>query len=94
MQGEGESLTQLHHRVETTLEELARRHPGGNVAIVTHGGPLHAAFLKTVGRNHTGPIPNCSVSVLRIDATQKPCAWALVEWAEVSHMEEVDQADG
>src|SRR5690606_16160386 len=42
--GGGETLLALHQRVEAALRDLARRHTGETVAVVTHGGVLDCAF--------------------------------------------------
>ena len=44
MQGGGESLGQLQSRVAAALTGLALQHPSHMLAVVAHGGFLHAAY--------------------------------------------------
>lgn len=52
-QGGVESLEQLEARAEQALEDLAARHPGQRLLVVTHGGFLSAAYRQ-------GPGPACT----------------------------------
>ena len=47
--GGGESYHDLTSRVVPAFNELAARHPGGRVLIVTHGGSLNAYLAATLG---------------------------------------------
>lgn len=47
--GGGESYHDLATRVVPAFNELAARHPGGRVLIVSHGGSLNAYLASTLG---------------------------------------------
>jgi broad specificity phosphatase PhoE len=65
---DGETYEQMAERVETTLLELAGRHPGGRILAVTHAGPVRAAAASARGisigdaRREGATIANCAVS--------------------------------
>lgn len=68
----GESFTEMQHRIVTTLDALAGRHPGRVVACVSHADPLKAALAHALGtpldsfqRIWVGP---ASISVVAVDA--------------------------
>ena len=64
----GEGSVAFETRVDATLDELFRRHPQGDVLVVTHGGVIQIALHHVVGRPGRGIFPfriqNASVSVL------------------------------
>ena len=45
----GESLAAAQHRTVAALEEVAGRHPGGAVAVVSHGDPIRLALAHYAG---------------------------------------------
>ncbi len=65
----GESIAQVLQRVGRTMEELARRHRGHDVVIVSHGGAIRAAVGHAMGVG-ADPILHLSVqnfSLTRLD---------------------------
>lgn len=85
--GGGESLEQLHDRVVGCLNELAERHHGETLLLVTHGGVLDIVnrFVRdlplSTPRDFT--IPNAGlnwVSVLNGN-------WQIDEWAITAHLD-------
>ncbi len=68
----GESVPDLKKRVKDFLDEILKRHAGGRVAIVSHGGPLKMAILlslKLAGRFFWSfRIAPASISVLNVSA--------------------------
>jgi broad specificity phosphatase PhoE len=70
---DGESYEQMGLRVITALQELAARHDGGQIAALTHGGPIRAALAQAAGITHSearrrGPvIGNCFVASFVVD---------------------------
>jgi broad specificity phosphatase PhoE len=70
---DGESYEQMGLRVITALQELAARHDGGQIAALTHGGPIRAALAQAAGITHAearrrGPvIGNCFVASFVVD---------------------------
>lgn len=47
--GGGESYLDLQRRIVPVVTELARRHPGGRLAIVAHGGSINAYLCGVLG---------------------------------------------
>jgi broad specificity phosphatase PhoE len=64
----GEGSVAFEARVGRALDALFRRHPQGDVLVVTHGGVIQIALHHVVGRPGRGIFPfriqNASVSVL------------------------------
>lgn len=91
--GGGERLAELHQRVVAAAEQAAAEHPGGAVALVTHGGPVRA-LLMHAARDKDGPAPrrghigNTSVSVITLDQS----GWNIRSINEMRHLEDVPQA--
>ena len=56
--GDAETSAELGERVRATLTEIAARHEGRRVLVVSHGGPMRAALRWCAGQ-WSGPIPNC-----------------------------------
>jgi broad specificity phosphatase PhoE len=48
----GESLTQTAVRMEAALQELAHRHAGARVGVVSHGGAIRSYVLDLLGLGH------------------------------------------
>lgn len=64
---DGETYEQMGERVVEALYELARRHPGEQILVVTHGGPVRAAQAHAAGVSQTearrrgGVLENCGL---------------------------------
>jgi len=82
----GESLREFAKRIRLTLEGIARRHHGGTVLIVTHGGVLDIVHRLATGKRLDTPrdfaIPNAALNWI---AWQNE-AWSLIAWAQQSHL--------
>ena len=89
----GESYRQFYDRCKGALEELAQRHPGKTIGIVTHGGFLGAIFRYVLNiplnaeRNFV--LLNCSIN--RLEKSTK--GWNLVSWGDVAHLDGMDSLD-
>jgi probable phosphoglycerate mutase len=46
---DGESFTEMQHRVVTTLDRLRDAHPGGTVVCVSHADPIKAVLAHALG---------------------------------------------
>jgi 2,3-bisphosphoglycerate-dependent phosphoglycerate mutase len=83
----GESFHQFYNRCAKALEEIAGKHPGKKIGVVTHGGFLGAIFryiLKIpleAERNFL--LLNCSVN--RLEKTKN--GWNLVSWGDIAHLD-------
>lgn len=90
---EGESFQQFYERCSIALEDLANRHSGQSIGVVTHGGVLGAIFRYVLNipldaeRNFV--LLNCSVN--RLEKTAN--GWNLVSWGDVAHLDGLDSLD-
>lgn len=64
--GDGETRDEMADRVLHALREIAARHEGETVVVVSHGGPLRAV-QRTLGMVDDEPIVNCHVLRLVVD---------------------------
>jgi probable phosphoglycerate mutase len=89
----GESGQQLIERVLDALHDIAGRHRGQTVAIVTHGGVLDVAYRAARALDWDAPrehqMLNASINRLRV--TFSPPAIAMIDWGDVLHL--VDARD-
>lgn len=93
--GGGESLAVFHARSHEVLSDIARRHPGQRVAIVTHGGVLDNAWRIGAGLPLDLPrrveMLNASLNRIRLEGGR----WSIVGWADVAHLDaSLDEVDG
>ncbi len=83
----GESTRQAADRTNTCLEELARRHCGETIVVVTHGGTISALLRHTLGIPLEAPRrferSNASWNVFMFSDDR----WLLETWGDVSHLE-------
>jgi broad specificity phosphatase PhoE len=63
--GDGETREAMARRVFDSLQRIADTHPGGNVLVVSHGGPLRAV-LRRCGVDGVERIDNCHI--VRLEA--------------------------
>jgi len=63
--GDAETSEELAERVLAGLREIAERHPGGRVLVVSHGGPLRA-IIRHCAAGGDGHIANCHVARIGI----------------------------
>ena len=89
----GESFLQFYERCAASIEEIANKHCGSKIALVTHGGVLGAVFryvLKIdLNADRNFVLLNCSLN--RIEKKEK--VWNLVSWGDVAHLKELDSLD-
>ena len=82
----GESIHMLHERVRTVFTDLAGRHAGERLVVITHGGVLDALYRHVTGTPLHKPrdftIFNASINIVRRDDAR----WALVRWGDISHL--------
>lgn len=68
----GETYHQMGERVVAAVVDLAARHPGKTVLIVTHGGVIRACRASAAGlgfeqsREHIDSLANCAVVELHV----------------------------
>jgi 2,3-bisphosphoglycerate-dependent phosphoglycerate mutase len=82
----GESLGEFSRRVVGLMTELAQRHAGSRILLVTHGGVLDVAYRHATNMPldtpRDFPIFNASVNVLQ----HRLGAWSVISWGDVSHL--------
>ena len=89
----GESSRQVYKRVLACTAEIASRHLGQRVVIITHGGVLHRLFRHTAGlpmttgRNWT--LYNASINSFRVSDGQ----WQLGRWGDTHHLRQIGTQD-
>jgi len=89
----GESLGVFHTRVIDAVNQLAHKHVGKRVMVVSHGGAMDIIWrhASQVGLQATreAPLLNASINRLRIS----PERWEILSWGEVAHLEGAAQSD-
>lgn len=93
--GEGESLADFAARVHAALGDIANRHAGEAVAVVTHGGVLDIVHRLATGEPLETPrsfaIPNAALNWIEHTAG----AWRLLAWADERHLRDaLDELPG
>lgn len=88
-EGDGESLKVFSDRVVQAVGEVAARHAGQQIAIVTHGGVLDAIYRAAAKLDIRAPrtwtLGNTCVSRL----IWCPQGLHMTSWADTSHLERV-----
>jgi probable phosphoglycerate mutase len=83
----GESAAAFSARCLACLEEIAQRHYGEPVVVVTHGLVLDALYRAATGLDHRAarPVPllNASLNVFRY---RGGAGWLLERWGDVDHL--------
>ncbi len=82
----GEAVRSFHDRVVAAVRELAARHRGMKLAVVTHGGALDMIYRTALDLPLHGPrmcpIPNAGLNRIRVSADRIE----IVEWADDAHV--------
>lgn len=91
----GESWRQCFDRVVCCLGEIARKHSGESVVVVTHIGPLEALFSHTldipVEKGHPfNPPGHASLNIFFYEENH----WILETWGDVAHLESMGTLNG
>ncbi|XP_056860236.1 metal-independent phosphoserine phosphatase [Raphanus sativus] len=83
--GGGESFDQLCERSMNALVQIAKKHKGERVIVVTHGGVLRAIYMSITQASSAGKLLNASVNVVRFSDEK----WIIDSWSDVSHLSSV-----
>ena len=90
---EGESARQRSQRAVEACEDLARRHGGGRILLVSHGGFLDSLFRRATGYPIEEPrrfsIFNAGLNVFQVSGD----AWRLDTWGSVDHLRRMGTMD-
>jgi probable phosphoglycerate mutase len=84
----GETGQQLIDRVLDAMHDIAGRHRGETVALVTHGGVLDVAYRAARALDWDAPREHqmLNASINRVRVTFSPPALAMVDWGDVAHL--------
>jgi probable phosphoglycerate mutase len=82
----GESLSSFSIRSIKAVQDIATRHAGQSLLIVTHGGVLDHLYRHINGLDLSSPrdfrIPNCGINRVELDGTR----WRIHTWADTAHL--------
>lgn len=83
----GESLHNFQQRIMHCMQQLAERHSGEQILVVSHGGVLEMVHRTASGQGLSGsrdfPIPNAALNwVIYRDG-----GWEIEKWADQSHLD-------
>ncbi|MFQ5633410.1 MAG: histidine phosphatase family protein [bacterium] len=84
---QGESSNQLTKRVMAVFEEIANRHAGETVVIITHGGPIGALLRYTLGLPYKALRRYSNYNTAFNIFFHKNGEWRLGTWGDISHLE-------
>ena len=83
----GESIRERYTRSTEAVAEIAEKHAGGRVMVVTHGGVLDDLYRRTTGMaldaKKDFKIYNGGINEIRIAGD----VWEIVTWGEIGHLE-------
>lgn len=90
---DGESRRQKYERVMACFDEIAKRHPGERILIVTHGGVLMDLIRRTFGLpieiRYKIKLFNAGINCFLVDDGR----WILATWGETCHLREISAAN-
>ncbi len=89
----GESRRQRHERSVAVLTEIAEKHRGGNVLVVTHGGVVDSLFRETLGIPQENPRHYSLYNAALNKFIWSDGLWSLQLWGDVSHLSEAETTD-
>ena len=86
----GETGQQLIDRVLDAMHDLAGRHRGETVALVTHGGVLDVAYRAARAIDWDAPREHqmLNASINRVKVSFAPPALSMIDWGDVAHLSE------
>lgn len=86
----GESAAEFIARVLEAMEEIATKHPGRTVAVITHGGVLDVVYRKARALAWDAPREHLMLNagINRLQAEPDPLRLRIVDWADVAHLEQ------
>lgn len=90
----GESAREFRERCLACLAEIAEKHAGAEIIVVTHGLVLDLLYRAAHGMAHDAPRPvpllNASLNVFGYASG----GWRLESWGDVGHLEPVSRESG
>ena len=88
----GETKTAFYRRIGAVMDQLAERHPGGRILVVTHGGVLQAMLKHVLGKGNSWNFLPRSANVGYNLFLRRPEGWQLGCWNDTSHVNGVKDA--
>lgn len=92
---EGESMRRRGERTIACAEELARRHAGGRVLIVTHGSVLSGFMRHALGLGLSAKrrysLFNAAINTFAV--APETHDWKLLSWGDVRHLRDTGTMD-
>jgi 2,3-bisphosphoglycerate-dependent phosphoglycerate mutase len=89
----GESFRQKDDRGIECMRQIAKKHPGGKVVVITHGGILDAIFRHTLfislDQQRRYSIFNCAFNSIEIEGD----SWRLITWGDMNHLRDIGSLD-
>lgn len=89
----GESLGFFHNRVVRAIDEIAARHLGQRVMVVSHGGAMDIIWRHanqvSLQVPRQAPLLNASLNRLKVS----PQGWSVIRWGDVDHLADGTQND-
>lgn len=88
-----ESARQFHARVMAVLHDLALRHAGRKLVVVTHGGVLDIVYRTANGLALSGPrqavIPNAGINRVSMAIEHAALRFEIIDWADARHLQDL-----
>ncbi|MFZ2738857.1 MAG: histidine phosphatase family protein [Burkholderiaceae bacterium] len=84
----GETLVELHSRIESAVDSIAQQHPGQQIALVAHGGVMDVLYRLATRLDLQAPrtwaLGNTAVNRL----LWSPEGLSLVGWSDTRHLDQ------
>ena len=89
----GESLGFFYARVVEAINEIAARHVGQRVMVVSHGGAMDIVWrhANQVSLQAPRQAPLLNASLIRLNVS--PQGWSVIRWGDVDHLATGTQND-
>ncbi len=85
----GESIRARYRRVTGCISEIAARNPGGQVVVVSHGGPLGDCYRHATATDISKKLPvdlfNTAINRIQIS----DAGWSILSWGDIGHLSEI-----
>lgn len=86
---DGESIRARFERVTAAVSDIASRHTGERIVLVSHGGPLGDCYRRAtgadIGAKTKVDLFNGSINEVHIDAGR----WVLASWGGIDHLKAI-----